>query len=308
MKICTINPYISNYRSNNLAKVDLSRNENKSKTNTFGSMYNAYYLQYLIKSNVAEIKPKKLERGQFLTKHGSLFNRHNTNFFRTDLNWDAFGNYIKSKFPNIDDVDIKVYACSTGDEAYSLSMLLSKVYQGQHYKIDAKDIDLELIKSNKRTQKEGGVYIDASNMENYSLALGLDKTEDMKQFLRSKNNADVYYKCFLDDHITNKVHFSQANILDDITSISSHKPAIIMCRNMWPYVHHKEYEQYVKSLYDRLTKGSIVVVGGYDYNGEMSVFKSDMFPKILIKCGFKPVNVLDMKYVDNNIVSFVFEK
>lgn len=80
------------------------------------------------------------------------------------------------------------------------------------------------------------------------------------------------------------IQYECANILDDIENIDVSKPDIIMCRNMWPYVDENEYSNFAKRLYEKLPKGSIVVLGQFDFKYK---YKNLSFPVILLKNGFE---------------------
>lgn len=94
-----------------------------------------------------------LEEGQFFDDDGFVFNRNITQYCRNDINWREFGKYLKERFPDISNVDIYDFGCSTGEEPYTLALLLQKVYGNSDFKIQASDIDEFNIKHNLRTQK-----------------------------------------------------------------------------------------------------------------------------------------------------------
>ena len=219
-----------------------------------------------------------------LDKDKRLFNRSQTSFFRDDIIWQEFGDFLKEHFQTLDDVDIHCFACSTGQEPYSLALLLKKYFDDSDFTIKASDIVADRIKGNILMQKSG-ILIDGFTFQKIHDVLGLDSKQDAKYFLPA-NSKSVQ----IDPKIVNCVEFSQKNILKSVEDFNSDKKTIIMCRNMWPYVDSDKYEEFAKKLYDKLAPGSIVVLGSYDYCGEKRTFEnSDKFPKILFQCGFKPI-------------------
>jgi len=251
-------------------------------------------------------KSVQLQEGQVLDcEKNAIFNRHTTAFFRPDLDWGDFGRYLKEKFSNTDKVNTYVWGCSYGEEAYSMSILLSRYFDDKEkfFPIHAIDIDSDTIEKAQTERKEGielnlwelGVAMDGMKM----------KKEDAEKFLSKCKNKECYT---LKDDFANPIEFSVGNIITDTDKIDDKNPSIILCRNMWPYVCPSKYNECAKKMYDRLAKGSIVVIGSYDYRGDDKYFRSDMFPKALEKAGFKSIirDNPNNKYYMNDFL--IFEK
>jgi len=245
---------------------------------------------------------------------GMLFNRHGTLFFRPDLNWAEFGEYLENKFSNCDKVQTLIWGCSGGEEAYSLAILLKHCFgedSKKFFPIQAMDINSKLIEKNKIQQQtgfsiNGGMVIDPMARALKKPSLKFDNTETEKYF-RPVSLSEYRIK----DDVLDSVNFSFSNILTDLQKIDSDTPALVMCRNMWPYINSEKYNQFAKNLYERLPKGSVVVIGGYDWEGEKCIKDSDKFPAALQKNGFKQVknfNVTDEYRNPVENTSIVFEK
>lgn len=223
-----------------------------------------------------------LQKGQYLDAEGKILNRHTTSLFRDDMNWDMFSRYLKTRFDKAKKVDTKVYACSDGSEAYAMSIVLQDAFQSDSEKffpIDASDISQKGIKQNIKEQKNRKINL--TDYRNSQIAL-YNGTEKMRNYISGTG----FFKT-LKDNVTDKINFRQANILEDIEAINPNTPTIIMARNMWPYVVEDEYEDFANKLYQRLSKGSIVVLGSFDMQGEPNIKNSDKFRSYLLKAGFK---------------------
>ena len=225
----------------------------------------------------------KLEKGQLLDLDGKIFNRNVTCYCRSDLDWSNFGGYLKKKFKDISKVNIQDFACSTGDEAYSLALLLTKVYGDSDFKINASDINGSLIERNMKNQ-ESGIEVDGFISYKILRELSIDSKDTGKYFYP----ADLAYTQ-IRSKISNKVNFRKANILSEIDRLDGKSPSLILCRNMWPYIDSLQYDSFARKLYEKTAPGSVVVVGSYDYMGEERFKASDKFPQMLIRSGFKPV-------------------
>ena len=58
----------------------------------------------------------------------NVLHRNNTWFFRKDLNWTKFAEFLKNKYKTTDKIQTFVHACSDGREAYTLLMALDSVF------------------------------------------------------------------------------------------------------------------------------------------------------------------------------------
>ena len=239
-----------------------------------------------------------LERGQLLTSNGQIFNRPATRMCREDVAWDEFGDYLKEKYPKPSEVDFVVHACSTGEEAYTMAILLDKIYDKQDFTIKAFDISQDRIDYNRKLQKNG-IYFPSQFNVDYVC-------ESLKTRFEDSFEADKSGDTRIKKGITDKVQFSRSNILYYIDKLDKNKPTVLMARNMWPYVSPREYVEFASKLYKNLHPDSIVVLGEFDYEGEINYPASNSFPLILVNNGFD--YVLYSRFQAQDSKSIVFEK
>ena len=238
-----------------------------------------------------------LEKGQMLTKKGEIYNRHFTRICREDISWSEFGEYLKQKYPNPNNVNFVIYGCSTGEEAYTFALLLNKIYDGANFKIKASDISKDIIENNIQQQKQG-IYLSSADLEY------MYKSMELKDYCDFDCAFSENIK--IKKSITDKIEFSHANILTDIDTISTKKPTVLLCRNMWPYINQKEYNNFASKLYEKLHPDSIVVLGEYDYEGDRDFNGSSSFPFVLLQNGFK--HVLYSKFQSEGDMSVILQK
>ena len=74
-------------------------------------------------------------------------------FFRNPRQWDILKNIVLPEYLSKDEIRIWSCACSTGDEPYSLAMLLAEFIPMKKIKIFATDIDKMVLKQAKK-----GIY------------------------------------------------------------------------------------------------------------------------------------------------------
>ena len=132
-------------------------------------------------------------------------------------------------------------ACSTGDEPYSLAMVLAKKVPLKDIKIYATDIDDQVLEKAK-----DGVY-SANSLK------GLPDEYKNKYF---EKMGDKYYK--ISDEIKKCVEFKKSNLLKDSYPQSCH---LIVCRNVLIYFTEDAKLEIYKKFNDSLVKGGCLFVG-----------------------------------------------
>lgn len=164
-------------------------------------------------------------------------------FYRNPDQWEILE---KSILPDLFDrfgKPLKIWsaACSTGDEPYSLVMLLSKFMPLDKIEIIATDIDLQVIEKAK-----AGLYTDKS-------LKALPKEFIEKYF--EKINDRTYA---ISDEIKSRVKFKQHNLLKDEYPNNCD---LIVCRNVMIYFTEEAKVDIYKNFYKALKPGGILFVG-----------------------------------------------
>lgn len=132
-------------------------------------------------------------------------------------------------------------ACSTGDEPYSLVMLLSKFMPLNNIKITATDIDKQVLDKARL-----GLYNDKS--------LKALPPEFVKQYFTKIS--DKSYQ--ISDKIKSCVEFKQHNLLKDSYPTNCD---MIICRNVLIYFTEEAKDEIYKKFNDSLKKDAILFVG-----------------------------------------------
>ena len=163
-------------------------------------------------------------------------------FYRNPQLWDVLEKEIfpqlMSKFGN----GLKIWsaACSTGDEPYSLVMLLSKFMPLNKIKIIATDIDKQVLE-----KAQMGIY-SANSLS------GLPKEFKDKYFTMVGNS----YK--ISDDIKRCVEFKSHNLLKDDYPTNCH---MIVCRNVMIYFTEDAKDEIYKKFNRSLVKEGVLFVG-----------------------------------------------
>jgi chemotaxis protein methyltransferase CheR len=132
-------------------------------------------------------------------------------------------------------------ACSTGDEPYSLVMLLTKFMPLQKIEVLATDIDKQVIE-----QAKAGIYSDKS-------IKGLPKEFIDKYFEQVGEKSYA-----ISSEIKNRVRFQQHNLLkDDYPSQCD----LIVCRNVMIYFTEEAKTEIYNKFNNALKPGAVLFVG-----------------------------------------------
>lgn len=156
-------------------------------------------------------------------------------FYRNPMQWQIFENdilpYLIKQHGNR--LHIWSAACSTGDEPYTIAMIMAKHLPLENFKIYATDIDDEVLKKAKL-----GIYPDKS-------LAGLPRDLYKQYFTKTSDGRS----CQISDDIKKCIEFSKHNLLEDKYFSDMH---LIVCRNVVIYFTEEAkdmvYEKFCKAL------------------------------------------------------------
>lgn len=131
-------------------------------------------------------------------------------------------------------------ACSTGEEAYSMVMLLKEFLPFSNINVIATDIDKEALKKAKE-----GIYLEKSLQ---SLPKGY-----IEKFFTPKNDSFI-----INDNLKGCVEFKQHNLLMDPYPMGCH---LIICRNVMIYFTEEAKRKLYGKFRESLEKDGILFVG-----------------------------------------------
>ena len=215
-------------------------------------------------------------KSSFRTVYNDNFSlKYNTNtcFFRSDLNWKDFVNYLNTKYKNTQKVNIIDFACSTGEEPYSLAMLLDLQLgkdAEKFFPIRAFDIDEDNIKNAKK-----GIFSIHKTELDFLENNVEDKYKDYFRVLTDNYGVPVWFVS--NDNIESKVIFEQSDMLKDMFKIPSNN-TILLCRNVFPYLTIGEESNLVKQISKQLDASSAIVLGCFDISyGIDKLFEKEGF-------------------------------
>lgn len=163
-------------------------------------------------------------------------------FYRNPLQWEVLEKEILPSIMKNSNRPLKVWssACSTGEEPYSLVMLLSKFYDLKQIKVLASDIDDRAMDKAKV-----GLYAEKS-LDNLPI-------EFKKKYF--EKTGDSY---LIKDEVKNQVEFKKTDLLKDNFPTNMD---IITCRNVMIYFTDEAKELLYKKFHKSLSENGIFFVG-----------------------------------------------
>ncbi|WP_071459967.1 CheR family methyltransferase [Bacillus massilinigeriensis] len=161
-------------------------------------------------------------------------------FYRNANRWNILENRILPEILRGSSLKIWSAACSTGEEPYTLSMVLSQYLPLNQFTIDATDIDRNALEKAKL-----GVYTDRALKE-------LPESMLKKHFAKE----GMHYK--LSPDIAKRVQFKQHNLLEDRFEKGYD---LIVCRNVLIYFTEVAKEELYHKFSGSLKKGGMLFVG-----------------------------------------------
>ncbi len=173
-----------------------------------------------------------------------------TDFFREPSHFEFLQKIFLPKWAEAhsQSAKLKIWsaACSTGEEAFTLAMVLDQYFKGEdRFKIFASDIDTSAL-----AEATNSVY---SRKKLSDIPAGLQA----KSIVYGQDNFSGWGK--MRDSLREKIDFFQLN-LDDCPYPIQGPLDIIFCRNVFIYFQAHTIEKIVNAFYDLAAVGSILAV------------------------------------------------
>ncbi len=163
-------------------------------------------------------------------------------FYRNPEQWKLMDEQIIPELINKFGKNLKIWsaACSTGDEPYSLVMAFSKHLPLGNIKINATDLDKQVIAKAKT-----GLYSEKS------IAAVPDD-------LKKKYFTQVGPSYKIADEVKARVEFKEHNLLKDTYPTDCH---LIVCRNVLIYFTEEAKDEVFRKYYKSLASKGILFIG-----------------------------------------------
>lgn len=184
---------------------------------------------------------------------------HESSFFRDSAPFKIFSDIIVPKFISEGKKEINIWsaACSSGQEPYSIAMLINDKFQnsGISFNILASDISINILEKAKQ-----------GRFSQFEIQRGMPITMLLKYFKQDKQD------WIIKDELKNMIEFKQINLMDYISR--PNKFDIVFCRNVLIYFDTADKVKVLNTIANVMHQSGILFLGSSESNiGIESRFK-----------------------------------
>ena len=199
-------------------------------------------------NNISEIQHKLLYDKDFFKTLLSDFSINFTEMFRDPTFYKAFRKSVIPILKTYPFVRIWHAGCSTGEEVYSMAILLKE--EGLYEKVQIYATDFNTMVLQKA--KEGIYAIDniKDYTRNYQQAGGIASFAD---YYTAKDDSVI-----IDQSLKKKITFAEHNLVTDGVFGEMH---VIICRNVFIYFNRELQNTVIKLFCDSLSNGCFLCLG-----------------------------------------------
>lgn len=176
-----------------------------------------------------------------------------TSFFRENPHFEYMKSNVLPEFVKNGWTNVEIWsaACSSGQEPYTLSMVMQEFMRSNKNQIADYSILATDISSRVLEKAENAVYT-MDDIE--SLSFDLKK----KYFLKATKQDDIRVR--VKPEVRKKVHFDRLNFMDSSYPIKT-KKHIIFCRNALIYFDKETQEAVIRKLIEHLVPNGYLFLG-----------------------------------------------
>jgi chemotaxis protein methyltransferase CheR len=189
------------------------------------------------------LAPYSAEERQIVVE---LMTINTTSFFREEHHFSYLRDNILPGYKKEQEIQVWSAASATGEEVYSLAMLLDDVVGGEHWHVLGSDISRRVLVFAQRALYPVRKYhkIHRQYQERYCL----------------QGTGEYEGHFLIHQDIRRRVHFAQINLLDVHADIQQHFD-IIFLRNVTMYFDPVTRAKVIRAVLDKLKPGGYLMVG-----------------------------------------------
>ncbi|MEK4028450.1 protein-glutamate O-methyltransferase CheR [Pseudobacillus sp. FSL P4-0506] len=199
-------------------------------------------------STISQITDRMIHDPSFVTKILNDFSINVTEMFRNPEFFKVFRQTVLPQLQDYPEIRIWHAGCATGEEVYSMAILIEEEGLGHKTKLYATDMNEEVLKKARKG------FIPLSKMKtytkNYMLAGGARAFSEYY-------TADGHF-AYLNPSILNKISFAQHNLVTDQSFNEFH---VILCRNVLIYFTVDLQNQVHQLFFDSLCPKGFLGLG-----------------------------------------------
>ncbi len=175
-----------------------------------------------------------------------------TAMFRDPIMWKTLKNDVLPALVEKDEIKVLHAGCSSGEEVYSMGILLQEMNLQHKTKAMALDLNKKSIKTAKK-RKILKMKMDENN-RNYA---GFNILGNLSKYYQEVSDSEVQF----DESLISHVSFREHNLVSD-TVLGKYD--IIFCRNVMIYFDNTMKLKLLNSFHNHLNDNGFLVIGFYD--------------------------------------------
>jgi len=230
-------------------------------------------------SCIADLIPKLLYSPQCQANFINSLTVNVSELFRHPVSFLSLRKSVLPYLASFPRRDIWIAGCATGEEAYSMAILLEEVGLLNKTQIHATDINTEVLK-----QAKTGILTKGLNKEDAARYQASGGTSSLSNYFST-----AYNKHKLSQHLLDHISFSHHNILQDKVFCSAQ---LVMCRNVMIYFDLKTQDSALALFHNSLVQNGYLVIGEKE-----SLFNSSL--NSLLVTTDEPAKIYQRKSSDN---------
>ncbi|MBR6176424.1 MAG: hypothetical protein IKQ70_00910 [Bacteroidales bacterium] len=182
-----------------------------------------------------------------------------TELFRDPEVWIAVSNLIQQRFANAKHISIWHPGCSSGQEVYSMLMLLNEINMFDRASVFGTDINEDVLDTAQHGRYK---YVDIKEYQpNFNAVINCNRNEEdfvpiSKYILSFPQRGYLQIVPWLVD----KPVFAKHNLVG-CESFLDRKFDIIMCRNVLIYFNHELQNKIIDFFYNKLNDNGLLIIG-----------------------------------------------
>lgn len=214
------------------------------------------------KSDIDVLLKKMRDDPEFLESVVKQITVNTTELFRDPVVWKKLLYQVLPRFNHLSTINIWHPGCSTGQEVYSMMILLDHIGLLEKSSIYASDINSDVLET-----AEKGIYRYRFNKEyitNYNEVFS-DMDNDTGK--RGKPEWKKYFKIdetrdliIMQDHLRKKPVYKKIDLVTD-GNLFQTKFDLIICRNVIIYFNYELQNRILKLFLDNMKKNSCLLLG-----------------------------------------------
>lgn len=215
--------------------------------------------------NLKDIILKMKKKSRFIEEIVKDITVNTTEIFRDTKTWEIFKRNILQKYANKEIIDIWHVGCSTGQEVYSVLILLNELGLINKARIIATDINTDVLEIARKASyqfREIDEFIESYNsvmMSNPTTDPIFKNIPYHKYVLINRRKNLIKIKPFL----LNKAEFIKHDVITEGNTFER-KFDIIFCRNVLIYFKHHLQNKLFEFFHENLNKNGVLIIGRHE--------------------------------------------